>query len=296
MIENSFEFILREVEERLSALFNHDVKITSSNAISGGCINHASKIDTNYGQFFLKWNSDCESDLFIREAESLNELRKACDNTLLVPKVFYAKELNKTPAILIMEYLEPGGTDQSENLGRGLAYIHKYVQNKYGFYADNYCGATIQNNNWGTSWVTFYKENRLALLLKMIEDTRGLDRSHRRLFDSFLNRLDELVPNEETASLIHGDLWSGNYMLTINGPALIDPAASYSHREMEFGIITMFGGFSSRFFDAYNEVFPLEPDWRDRNNIYQLYHVLNHFYLFGGGYLQQAISIVKRYL
>ena len=85
-------------------------------------------------------------------------------------------------------------------------------------------------------------------------------------------------------------------MLTINGPALIDPAASYSHREMEFGIITMFGGFSSRFFDAYNEVFPLEADWRDRNNIYQLYHVLNHFYLFGGGYLQQAISIVKRYL
>lgn len=296
MIENNSELILKEVERGLSAHLGQNVTIKSAKTLSGGCINHASKIDTNCGQFFLKWNSDCERDIFIREAESLNELQKASNNTLRIPKVFFAKELDNTPAILVMEYLEPGGADQSESLGRGLAHIHKFSQDEYGFYADNYCGATIQNNNWEKSWVNFYRENRLRYLLKLIVDTRGLDKSYLTLFEALLNRLDDLIPNEEKASLIHGDLWSGNYMLTTNGPALIDPAASYSNHEMEFGIVTMFGGFNSRFFDAYNEVFPLESGWRERNQLYQLYHILNHFYLFGGGYLQQAVAVAKRYL
>ena len=293
---NSQDYILQEVEERLSEVFGETVKVLSASTLSGGCINHASKIDTNCGRFFLKWNSDCESDIFTREAESLKELSKASDGTVCIPKVLYAKELDETPAFQVMEYLEPGGTDQSERLGRGLALIHKYQQNNFGFYSDNYCGATTQNNNWGDSWVSFYRNRRLSFLITMIRESRGLDSSYLRLFEKLLDRLELLIPNEGKASLIHGDLWSGNYMLTANGPALIDPAASYSHREMEFGIVTMFGGFSSRFFDAYNEEFPLDSGWRERNQLYQLYHVLNHYYLFGGGYLQQAIAIAKRYL
>ncbi|WP_163325204.1 fructosamine kinase family protein [Draconibacterium mangrovi] len=293
---NNQKRILQEVEERLSDVFGGTVKVTSSRALSGGCINHASKIDTNCGSFFLKWNSDCESDIFTREAESLSELSKASNGTVCVPKVFYAKEIDETPAFLLMEYLEPEGSDQSERLGRGLALIHKYQQDNFGFYSDNYCGATTQNNNWEKSWVPFYRERRLSFLINMIRESRGLDKSYLLLFEKLLDRLELLIPNEEKASLVHGDLWSGNYMLTTNGPALIDPAASYSHREMEFGIVTMFGGFSSRFFYAYNEEFPLDSEWRERNQIYQLYHVLNHYYLFGGGYLQQAVAIAKRYL
>ena len=296
MVESSQQIILQEVGKRLSDIFGETVKITAAQLLSGGCINHASKIDTNCGRFFLKWNSDCESDIFTREAESLNELNKASDGTVLVPKVFCAKELDEIPAFLVMGYLEPGGSDQSERLGRGLALVHKYQQNKFGFYSGNYCGATAQNNDWEKSWIKFYREKRLVFLLKMILEERGLESSYLRLFESLVGRLELLIPNEERASLIHGDLWSGNYMLTDNGPALIDPAASYSHREMEFGIITMFGGFSSRFFAAYNEVFPLDSGWRERNQLYQLYHVLNHYYLFGGGYLQQAVAIAKRYL
>jgi fructosamine-3-kinase len=111
-----------------------------------------------------------------------------------------------------------------------------------------------------------------------------------------LAKLPALLPKESTPALIHGDLWSGNYMYTSKGTALIDPAVYYADREMEFAIITMFGGFSQTFFDAYNEINPLEPDWNERNLIYQLYHILNHYYLFGGGYLQQALSMVKRFV
>lgn len=293
---NSQGRILQEVEKQLSKVLGETVMITSSKVLSGGCINHASKIDTNCGSFFLKWNSDCESDIFIREAESLKELSKASDGTVYVPKVLYAKELDELPALLVMEYLEPGGSDQSERLGRGLALIHKYQQNDFGFYSDNYCGATTQNNTWGKNWIPFFRDRRLAFLINMIREGRGLDSSCLRLFEKLLDRLELLIPNEERASLIHGDLWSGNYMLTKNGPALIDPAASYSHREMEFGIVTMFGGFSSRFFDAYNDEFPLDSGWQERNQLYQLYHVLNHYYLFGGAYLHQAVAIAKRYL
>ncbi|QIA08174.1 fructosamine kinase family protein [Draconibacterium halophilum] len=296
MIEKSIKIIQKEVEDRLTEVFGENVNIASATSLSGGCINHASKIDTNCGSFFLKWNSDCESDLFTREAESLNELSKATDGTVCVPKVFCTKEIDETPAFLVMEYMVPGATDQSERLGRGLALVHKYQQNEYGFYSDNYCGATTQNNTREKSWVKFYRDNRLYFLLKMIQEARGIDSSQMRLFESLLDRLEVLIPNEEKASLIHGDLWSGNYMLTNNGPVLIDPAASYSHREMEFGIVTMFGGFSSQFFAAYNEVFPLDSDWRERNQLYQLYHVLNHYYLFGGAYLSQAVAIAKRYL
>ena len=292
----SQNIILQEVEKRLSEVLGETVKIMSSNVLSGGCINHASKIDTNCGSFFLKWNSDCESDIFIREAESLTELAEASDGTVCVPKVLYAKEIDEMPAFVVMEYLEPGGIDQSERLGRGLAQIHKYQQDNFGFYSDNYCGATTQNNRWEKSWVPFFRDRRLSFLITLIRESRGLESSYLRLFEKLLDRMELLIPNEEKASLIHGDLWSGNYMLTKSGPALIDPTASYSHREMEFGIITMFGGFSSRFFAAYNEELPLDPGWPERNQLYQLYHVLNHYYLFGGGYLQQAVSIAKRYL
>ena len=105
-----------------------------------------------------------------------------------------------------------------------------------------------------------------------------------------------MVPSESTPALIHGDLWSGNYMITGKGPALIDPAVYYADREMEFAIITMFGGFSGRFYSAYNETYPLENDWKERNPLYQLYHILNHHLLFGGGYANQAAHVAGRYI
>jgi protein-ribulosamine 3-kinase len=284
------------VETKLSEVYGRQVKIKSSSGLGGGCINHASKIETSEGIFFLKWNSDCPADIFIREAESLRELKKAAAGQLIVPDVIASKEVDDTPGFLVQEYLEPGYSsgNSDEILGRGMAVIHQYQNEKFGFYNDNYCGSTLQDNSWKDNWADFFRENRLRFLLNLIQGERPIFSDEMKVYERFLDRIEALVPKHSVPALIHGDLWSGNYMQTKQGPALIDPASSYSDREMEMGIMTMFGGFSHKFYKAYNEVFPLPPDWKDRDSLYQLYHVLNHYYLFGGGYGGQALQLAKK--
>jgi len=290
--------ILKEVETHLSKKLDTTVVIQSSGSLGGGCINHASKIETSAGTFFLKWNGNCEPDMFLREAESLEELRKATDGNLVVPEVFAAREVDASPGFLVLEYLEPGygAGNSDEKLGRGLATVHRYSAERFGFYHDNYCGSTPQNNKWKNSWAEFFRENRLRFLLNLIQEDRPLPAGELNVYDRLLGRIELLVPAASSPALIHGDLWSGNYMNTVNGTALIDPASCYADREMEMGIMTMFGGFSQRFYSAYTEVYPLSSDWRERNRLYPLYHVLNHYYLFGGGYRSQALQITKSYL
>jgi len=289
--------VLREVEHYMSEALGETVRIKSTNNVGGGCINHASKLQTTAGTWFLKWNANCPSDMFEREAEGMNELGRAANGGLRIPEVLCHKAPDHTPGFLVMEYLPPGrSVNDDEKLGRGLAAIHRFRGDAFGFYHDNYCGDTPQSNQQSTDWLTFFREQRLANLLHMIESDRGLSSSDRKVYDRLLDKLPKLIPGESDPVLIHGDLWSGNYMLTTDGPALIDPAAYYADREMEFAIMTMFGGFSSRFFEAYNESFPLDSEWRSRNMLYQLYHILNHYYLFGGGYGSQALSVARSYL
>jgi protein-ribulosamine 3-kinase len=289
--------INKEVEKLLSEKFGQQVTILSSGSLGGGCINHASKIETNVGPFFLKWNANCAEDIFLREAESLQELKKAAGNDMIVPKVYAAKAVNKTPGFLVQEYLPTrySASGDDEKLGRGLAIIHQFKNDKFGFYHNNYCGDTMQDNTWKTNWAEFFRDNRLGFLLNLIQKERSLPVSEMKIYDKLLQKVPELLPSFSEPALIHGDLWSGNYMITEKGPALIDPASYCADREMEMGIMTMFGGFSSRFYDAYNHVYPLAGDWRDRNQLYQLYHVLNHYFLFGGGYQNQAIRIARYY-
>ena len=289
--------VLKEVEKELTQRFDEPVVIKNSSVMGGGCINHASKIDTNVGSFFLKWNAHCQEDIFLREAESLQEMKKAVMDLLVVPEVFAAKEVDSTPGFLVLEFLPSSyGNANDEDLGRGLATMHRYSNPEFGFYHDNYCGATLQNNLWMNNWSEFFRLNRLAFLLDLIQKERPLPVSEIILYDKLLTRIPDLIPQSSTPVLIHGDLWSGNYMRTERGFVLIDPASYYADREMEFSIMTMFGGFSSRFYSAYNEVNPLPDGWKQRNQLYQLYHVLNHYYLFGGGYQNQALSIARRYL
>ena len=290
--------ILNEVERQLSIKFGCEVKINVSNPIGGGCINHASKIVTNVGEFFLKWNANCPADIFLREAESLAELKKAADENLLIPEVFASEKVDSTPGFLVQEYLPPeySNSNSDEKLGRGLAFIHQYKNEYFGFYNNNYCGATLQNNSLTKSWVEFFRDNRLRFLLNLIRKERPIPISEIKIYDKLLDRIPKLIPEKSDPVLIHGDLWSGNFLISEHAPVLIDPASYYANREMEFAIITMFGGFSQRFFDIYNEVNPLPFDWQQRNKLYQLYHILNHYYLFGGGYQSQALSVAKSYL
>jgi fructosamine-3-kinase len=145
------------------------------------------------------------------------------------------------------------------------------------------------------SWPEFYAERRLGSLFGPLELAGRLTPGDRRVFERVKERVPELLGHETSPSLIHGDLWSGNVFGTVRGPALVDPACAYADREMEFGIGTLFGGFGDAFFAAYEEAWPLPPGWRERNPLYQLYHLLNHFLIFGGGYGAQALGVARRY-
>lgn len=277
--------------------YQEKLEISKATPIGGGCINHTLKLATNIGNLFLKWNSSGPDDLFLREAESLNEFQKAKNESIVFPKPLLHKEIDAVPGYLLLSYLEPGfsGNDD-EKLGRGLAQLHKITNSHFGFDHNNYCGATLQDNSYKTDWVKFYTENRIGYLINLIRKSRGWSSADELISEQFLNKVPELLQHKVQPALIHGDLWSGNYKYTVNGPALIDPCASYCDREFEMGIMTMFGGFSSKVYDAYNEVFPLELGWRERNPIYQLYHILNHYFLFGGYYKQQAIDVMKAFI
>lgn len=287
-----------EVEKYLSEKTGKKIKILSSQSLGGGCINNASRMNTNAGTYFLKWNARCEPDMFLREAEGLEHLKKAANGQLVIPEVFAAKKVDETPGFLVLSFLQSGHSDSETDvkLGRGLGFIHQYSNDKFGFYHVNYCGSTPQNNNWKNDWPVFFRDNRLKFLLNLIQKERPLPQNEVEIYEKLLEKIPVLILEKSTPVLIHGDLWSGNFMVTDKGPALIDPAVCFADREMEMAIMTMFGGFSQRFYNAYNEINPLPNDWKERNRLYQLYHVLNHYYLFGGGYKIQALQIAKSYL
>ncbi len=290
--------VYQYIEQCLKDALGSSFDLLNVRALSGGCINAASALDTTHGPFFVKWNKSAAADLFLREADGLKELAKA-DSELIIPEVVLAKTPeNQFPGMLVTEYLEAASnrSEQDEVLGRGLAQLHKFTAQAFGFESDTYCGATLQDNSHKTDWVAFYSENRLAHLLKMIREKRELSATENSRYEQLLQKLPSIIGHNPAPALNHGDLWSGNYLYTNKGPALIDPAIAYADRELDLALTTMFGGFSDSFWEAYQETYPLPADWQSRNPVYMLYHYLNHYYLFGGGYGTQALQIANRYL
>lgn len=278
------------------ALGDPGLKLGRVSPAAGGCISHAARVETSAGDVFVKWNEACPDDLFLREADGLRELADA-GSGLVIPRVFgaWARDEGR-PAAIVMEYLPPAGSalDQ-EALGRGLGALHRKTAPRFGFAVPTYCGSTRQDNEWTATWVDFFRERRLRAILTLVEGERGLDVTEKRLYERLLDRLPALLEHAPVPALNHGDLWSGNAFPTARGPALVDPACAFADREMEMGIMTLFGGFGERFWRAYDEVWPLPPEWPARNPIYQLYHLLNHCYLFGGHYRVQAREIARRF-
>ncbi|MDP3435529.1 MAG: fructosamine kinase family protein, partial [Bacteroidota bacterium] len=165
-----------------------------------------------------------------------------------------------------------------------------------GFHHSNYCGTTIQDNTWTNSWPEFYAQYRIWNLVQQINVSRGLTSGELKVYEKLVEKMPQLLSHQTIPSLIHGDLWSGNYMYTANGPALIDPACYYADREMELGMMQLFGGFSPAVWKAYQEEYPLPAGWQKRIPLYQLYHILNHHLLFGGSYGRQALEIAKAFV
>ena len=297
MLEVKEHAIIELCIEKLAGLNGSPVRLLGSSLVGGGCINHAMKIQTSVGDYFLKWNASAPVDLFLKEAEGLEEMRTSNNPYLLIPKVIWGKEADQLPGLLLMEYLPPASTTFGfdERLGRGIAQLHRKTASAYGFHHSNYCGTTLQDNTWTNSWPEFFAQLRIWALVQQIIATRGMLNGEQEIYEKLVDRMPKLLSHQTIPSLIHGDLWSGNYMYTSIGPALIDPACYYADREMELGMMKLFGGFSPAVWKAYQEEFPLPKYWEERIPIYQLYHLLNHYLLFGGSYRGQALEIAKRY-
>lgn len=273
-------------------------KITSFRAVSGGCINHAGSIELVDGRkYFLKSNAASPPTMFQCEATGLTELAKA--RAIAVPQVITCGR-SGTTNFLVLDWIESVARqpDFSQQLGRQLAAVHQTaISDRFGFGTSNFLGSTEQPNDWRNDWVEFWAENRLEYQLRLARD-RGLGGPElQKLGQRLLDRLPGYLEiGHERPSLIHGDLWSGNYLVGAGGePVLIDPAVYFGCREAEFGMTTLFGGFDDDFYAAYNEVFPMADNSSDRIAIYRLYHLLNHLNLFGTSYLSGCLDILKRY-
>ena len=281
--------------KQLRSCFGEDVVVHNTQALSGGDINEVLRLSTSHGEFCVKRNSASRFPaMFEREASGLELLRTNSRFTL--PKVIASGEEGQT-SFLIMEFIDSGNKEPGfwDDFGRKLAAMHEHTSDSFGLDEENYIGSLYQSNNERSNWGSFYAEERLIPQLVLARDKQLLDAATLKKAECLCSRLNEYFPKEPSA-LLHGDLWSGNYMVDANGdPALIDPAVYYGHREMDLGMTLLFGGFDRKMYAAYNEFYPLESDWRGRGGLCQLYPVLVHVNLFGSSYARQAESIISKF-
>ncbi|ELR69028.1 Ribulosamine/erythrulosamine 3-kinase [Fulvivirga imtechensis AK7] len=288
--------MINSIPEEVRAFCEEHVGVLQSfTPASGGCINNGGRINGKKGELFLKWNSARRfPDMFTTEAKGLSELRKP--NCITVPRVTDVLEGEVYSAIL-MEIISSGRRVAKywENLAESIACLHKVTQEQFGLDHNNYIGSLPQNNSLQQSWVDFFIKNRLRPQLKMALDSGKMSSSDIRSFDELELKLPELLAGG-APSLIHGDLWSGNLMTDQYGaPAIVDPAVSFSHREIEMAFTQLFGGFDNSFYEAYQEIFPMEAGYQERFDIYNIYPLLVHVNLFGGGYYHQVMHLLKRF-
>jgi fructosamine-3-kinase len=256
--------------------------LSGEQAVSGGCIHRCYRALRAGRAVFLKLNEARFADAFAAEAEGLGAL---CAAGCRAPAPI-AHGVACGQAYLLMEWLELGPSGDFAALGAMLAALHRTQGDRYGWARDNYIGATPQENGACASWQEFWRERRLEPQLALAR------RNGHRLEPTPLWRL--LEGHEPPRSLLHGDLWSGNAGFIAGGaPVLFDPAVYYGDREADLAMTELFGGFPEEFYEAYHDAWPLERGYEVRKHLYNLYHLLNHLNLFGGGYLAQVRATLR---
>lgn len=262
--------------------------------VSGGCIHNSHWIKVNEKDYFIKFNRADALDNFEAERKGLDLLQAT--KTLRVPKT-YAHFAANGNAVLLMEYIPSGAQDPDfwDWFGQGLAALHRKTRDTFGLDHANYIGSLHQHNDNRDSWLRFFIEMRLEKQLQLAETKLYAPKNLRSSFEDLYANLANILP-EEPPALLHGDLWSGNFMTGAAGePVIIDPAVYYGHREAEIAFTKMFGGFAPRFYEVYNDAFPLQPGWEDRVDLFNLYPLMVHFNLFGRSYLSEIEAVLKRY-
>jgi fructosamine-3-kinase len=289
---NPWPDIERAIREETGASFS----VEGRAAAGGGCINECHVVRGGGSVYFVKLNAADKSDMFAAEAAGLVEIART--KTVRVPNPV-CHGTSSGAAWIVLEHLElaPANGQAMRALGAGLAKMHRVTRERYGWDRANTIGSAPQPNAPTDDWIRFWRDQRLGFQLKLARSRDNAD----RLIENG-ERLMEKLPvffadYRAAPSLLHGDLWSGNAAMTARGePVIYDPAVYFGDREADLAMTELFGGFASAFYDAYRSEFPLDAGYSTRRTLYNLYHVLNHWNLFGGGYGARAGHMIEELL
>ncbi len=264
--------------------------------VSGGSINTAYRLDGDGRQYFVKINAADRLEMFAAEADGLAEIAAA--SAMRVPEAL-VYGADGTNAWLVCEYIAFGARQHrsEEWMGQQLAEMHRHTAAQFGWHRDNTIGATLQRNDRTDNWLEFWREKRLGFQLGLL-----LERGMGDRLATDVEALGEAMPlffsgYTPGPSLLHGDLWGGNHGYDEQGqPVIFDPAVYYGDREADLAMTELFGGFGPDFYAAYQATWPLDAGYKQRRMLYNLYHIMNHANLFGGGYLHQAEGMTAQLL
>ncbi len=283
--------ILRDLQSELKCTF------VSAKPIGGGCISRAYRLEDESGAYyFLKYGAD-KPLIYQKEANGLNELSKA--KAIKVPHV-----IRVTDSYLLLEWIDSGhrNNDFWREFGVSMANLHRFTGSEFGLEEDNYLGDALQINssegNQKHDWIEFYWAKRLKFQMDWAFQQGLVDRQFMSKVSDFQKRIQGFMQDSENIPvLLHGDLWSGNFLVARSGePVLIDPAIYYGNREAELAMTMLFGGFDPLFYEAYQSAYPLPDGYKERIPLYKLYHILNHLNLFGKSYWSEVNHLMGYYL
>jgi len=270
-------------------------KLADHTSIAGGCINQACRIRGQDGRrFFVKLNEARHLPMFAAEAAGLDAI--AATRAIRVPHPV-ARGTADAHSFLVLEYLELSPRGNAQQLGEQLAALHRIHSAQFGFAQDNFIGTMPQQNGWKDEWTDFWREQRLGFQLRLAAQN-GYGGQLQTLGEKLLDALPAFFEGYITQpSLLHGDLWGGNHAYLSDGtPVIFDPAPYYGDRECDLAMTELFGGYPADFYAAYRAAYPLDTGYAARRDLYNLYHILNHANLFGGGYVRQAEQMMQSLL
>jgi len=287
------------LSQLLESIYGNPIQIKSFEAIGGGCINETQALKLSNGErVFLKSNPSAPKNFFTAEADGLRLLERSKNGPSVPRPLGISTESN--PQFLLLEYIESSSPKVgfASRFGQALAEMHRETQEQYGLDYDNFIGKTVQKNDLESDGLVFFREHRIRFQQELARKTRGLPTSIDKRLDLFCEKLETLLDlKDEKPALLHGDLWSGNHFASHDQvPYIFDPAVYFGLREADLAMTEMFGRLPEEFYSAYHEVFPTQPGYTERKDLYNLYHLLNHYNLFGGSYLEQADRIVRGFL
>jgi fructosamine-3-kinase len=286
-----------EIGTQITQATGKHFEIIDRSSLGGGCINQVYLITNKIDRYLLKLNQPSLVEMFAAEAKGLLEI--AATATIKVPTPI-CWDVSEDCSYLAIEYLDLTTSVNPQSwteMGRNLAQMHRHqisTRSQFGWHINNTIGSTPQINTWENDWATFFTNHRIGYQIQLAQSKGGDFPKADRL----IAKIPDLLANyRPKPSLLHGDLWSGNASFTTAGiPVIFDPATYWGDREVDIAMAALFGGFPNAFYQGYNDVYPLDPDYSIRKTLYDLYHILNHYNLFGGNYQGQANNLIDRLL